>query len=143
MCDVDASRMALAENRSDILAGIDVAAADQNEVFDILTDLTRRETLNFAQVFALTLVKELKLADTGLFKEPHQQASSKVLTAADVPSALVELGFITNAADEKLLVSLDWQSATADAMVRAVADYFAARLAPDAGKAEIVAQSPR
>jgi N-acetylmuramoyl-L-alanine amidase len=143
MCDADASRMALSENRSDILAGIDVAAADSDEVRSILTDLTRRETLNFAHVFALNLVNELKLAATGLFKEPHQEANFKVLTAADVPSALVELGFLSNAADEKLLMSSEWQTATAHAMVRAVGDYFAARLAPDAGKAEIVAQSPR
>jgi N-acetylmuramoyl-L-alanine amidase len=142
MCDLDASRMALSENRSDILAGIDVATADSNEVRSILTDLTRRETLNFAQVFAARLVNQLKLAETGLFKEPHQEANFKVLTAADVPSALVELGFITNPADEKLLTSPNWQAATADAMTLAIADYFAARLAPSAGKAEIAAQSP-
>jgi N-acetylmuramoyl-L-alanine amidase len=143
MCDADASRMALSENQSDALAGIDVAAADSREVRDILTDLTRRETMNFAQVFAMNLVKQLKTSATGLFKEPHQEANFKVLTAADVPSALIELGFITNAADEKLLVAPDWQAVTADAMVRAVSDYFAPRLAPAPGNAEIVAQSPR
>jgi N-acetylmuramoyl-L-alanine amidase len=143
LCDADASRMALSENQSDVLAGIDVAAADSGEVRGILTDLTRRETMNFAQVLAMNLVKELKSADTGLFKEPHQEANFKILTAADVPSALIELGFITNASDEKLLNSPDWQSSTADAMVKAVADYFAARLAPEAGNAEIVAQTPR
>jgi N-acetylmuramoyl-L-alanine amidase len=143
MCDTDASRMALSENQSDALAGIDVAAEDSHQVRDILTDLTRRETLNFAQVFAQSMVKELKNADTGLFKEPHQEANFKVLTAADVPSALVELGFITSPADEKLLNSPDWQASTADAMVRGVGDFFADRLAPAGGTAEIVAQTPQ
>jgi N-acetylmuramoyl-L-alanine amidase len=143
MCGADASRMALSENASDTLAGIDVAAADSGQVRDILTDLTRRETLNFAQVFAQDMVKELKGSDTLLFKEPHQEANFEVLTAADVPSALVELGFITNPSDEKLLASPDWQSSTADAMVHAIADFFADRLAPPAGNAEIVAQTPQ
>ncbi len=143
MCDLDASRMALSENSSDVLAGIDVAEVDSNQVRDILTDLTRRETLNFAQAFALNLINALRGSTTGLFKEPHQEANFKVLTAADVPSALLELGFITNATDEKLLMSADWQASTADAMVRAVADYFGTRLASDGGKAEIAAQSTR
>jgi N-acetylmuramoyl-L-alanine amidase len=143
MCDLDASRMALSENQSDVLAGIDVSASDRNDVWDILTDLTRRETLNFAHVFASNLVSAFKRAETGLFKDPHQEANFKVLTAADVPSALVELGFITNPADEKQLMSPDWQALTADAMVRAIGDYFAVQLAPGSGKAEIVAQSPR
>ena len=143
MCDADASRMALSENQSDALAGIDVAAEDSDQVRDILTDLTRRETLNFAQVFAQSMVKELKGSNTMLFKEPHQEANFKVLTAADVPSALVELGFITNPTDEKLLAAPDWQASTADAMVRGVADFFADRLAPAGGNAQIVAQSPQ
>jgi N-acetylmuramoyl-L-alanine amidase len=143
MCDADASRMALSENQSDILAGIDVAAADSGEVRSILTDLTRRETLNFAQVFALNLVQELKLADTSLLKEPHREANFRVLTAADVPSALIELGFITNVTDEKLLASPDWQATTANAMVKAVAGFFGGRVAPGADATEIVAEKPR
>ena len=66
-----------------------------------------------------------------------------MLTAADVPSALVELGFISNPTDEKLLASPDWQSTTAEAMVRAISDYFAARVAPEPATAEVVAQTPR
>jgi N-acetylmuramoyl-L-alanine amidase len=143
MCDTDANRMALSENQSDALAGIDVSAEDSGQVRDILTDLTRRETLNFAQVFAQNMVKELKAANTGLFKEPHQEANFKVLTAADVPSALIELGFITNPADEKLLNSPDWQASTADGMTRAIADFFTDRLAPPGRTAEIVAQTPQ
>jgi len=85
----------------------------------------------------------LKSGDTALLKEPHQEANFKVLTAADVPSALVELGFITNPTDEKLLASPDWQAGTADAMVRAVSGYFATRLAPEPAGPEVVAQKPR
>ena len=59
-----------------------------------------------------------------MFKIPHQQASFKVLEAPDVPSALIELGYLSNAGDEKLLVSPEWQDKAADSMVDAIDAYF-------------------
>jgi N-acetylmuramoyl-L-alanine amidase len=142
-CDADASRTAMSENQSDILAGIDVAAEDSDEVRDILSDLTRRETRNFGVAFALNLVRELKGSSTVTFKEPHQEANFKVLTAPDVPSALIELGFLSNAADERLLASGEWQDSTAESMVRAVDAYFSTRVAGMEGGGSVVAQRPR
>ena len=133
-CDAEASRMAASENQSDILAGIDVAGEDSDEVIDILLDLTRRETRNFAVVFARNLVDELHRTDTATFKDPHQQANFRVLEAPDVPSALIELGFISTAVDEQHLNSSEWRSKTADSMVRAVAHYFATRIAGPVGQ---------
>jgi N-acetylmuramoyl-L-alanine amidase len=121
--DKMAAEMADSENQSDVLAGIDIKGADSDEVMDILLDLTRRETHNFGATFARNLVKELKV-DTRMFKVPHQEASFKVLEAPDVPSALVELGFLSNPEDEKNLQSDEWRSKTADSMVRAIDDFF-------------------
>ena len=126
--DKMAEEIAQTENQSDALAGIDIAPGDKDEVKDILLDLTRRETRNFGTVFARNLVTELK-ASTKMFKIPHQEAGFKVLEAPDVPSALVELGFMSNADDEKLLVSDDWRDKAADSIVRAVASYFKTQLA--------------
>jgi N-acetylmuramoyl-L-alanine amidase len=60
-----------------------------------------------------------------MFKVPHQQASFKVLEAPDVPSALLELGYLTNPEDEKQLDSAEWQGKVAAAMVGAIDAYFA------------------
>ena len=121
--DKMAAALAESENQSDALAGIDMTAEDSDEVKDILVDLTRRETRNFGVVFAQTLIKNLGKA-TRMFKIPHQEAGFKVLEAPDVPSALLELGYLTNPEDEKLMVSKAWQDKTAASMVEAIDDYF-------------------
>jgi hypothetical protein len=79
-------------------------------------------------VFAANLVKELKTGDGA----PQGAASGSELQGpmADGAVGAGRAGFITNPTDEKLLGSSDWQSATAEAMVRAVSDYFAARVSP-------------
>jgi len=127
--DKAAGDLANSENQSDALAGIDSTAEDSDQVKDILADLTRRETRNFGVVFAQTLVKNLGLT-TKMFKVPHQEAGFKVLEAPDVPSALIELGYLTNAQDEKQMTSPAWQSNVADSMVKAIDGFFAERAAP-------------
>lgn len=116
------------ENQSDALAGIDVDKKDLGEVKDILLDLTRRETRNFGVVFAQNLVNELK-GSTRMFKVPHQQAAFIVLEAPDIPSAMIELGFVTNKDDEKLLLSDDWRQKAAGSVVNAVARFFKTHVA--------------
>jgi len=121
--DNTAAAVAAAENQSDVLAGIDLEGENSDEVKDILVDLTRRETRNFGVVFAQNLVRELGKS-TRMFKIPHQQASFKVLEAPDVPSALIELGYLTNDSDEKQLVSSEWQERSAASVVEAIDAYF-------------------
>jgi N-acetylmuramoyl-L-alanine amidase len=121
--DKMAAALANSENQSDALAGVDVKAEDSDQVKDILLDLTQRETRNFGVAFAQALVRHIGKS-TAMFKIPHQQASFKVLEAPDVPSALIELGYISNPQDEKLLVSPTWQATVADSMVAAVDGYF-------------------
>jgi N-acetylmuramoyl-L-alanine amidase len=121
--DKMAEDVANSENQSDVLAGLDMSSGDSDQVKGILFDLTKRETRNFGVVFARNLVKELKTSSR-MFKVPHQTASFVVLNAADVPSAMVELGFMSNADDEKLLLSDEWRQKTAEAIATAIDGYF-------------------
>lgn len=121
--DKMAAEIAASENQSDVLAGIDIDDSDSDGVLDILIDLTRRETRNFGVVFARNLVSELR-SSTKMFKIPHQQAGFKVLEAPDVPSAMVELGYLSNAEDEKQLLSSEWREKAAESIVRAIAGFF-------------------
>lgn len=123
--DADAERYAEKENRSDAIAGVDLTA-EPDEVADILIDLTRRETKTFSTRFARQLVDEFRAAAT-LNKNPLRSAGFRVLRAADVPSVLLELGYLSNAQDAKLLLSPEWRDRTTDAVVRAVDAFFTAR----------------
>ncbi len=120
--DALAAAMAERENRSDILAGL--ALEDQpDEVVDILFDLARRETRNLSVRFAKTLVDDLD-GEVPLNSNPWRRASFKVLTAPDVPSVLLELGYLSNADDEKLFRSPDWPRNKAEIVARAIEDFF-------------------
>ena len=131
--DAMASEIAASENQADALAGLDVASGNAGEVLDILLDLTQRETRNFEMVFAQNLVKELR-GTTQMFKVPYQKAGFKVLTAHDFPSAMIELGFVSNPDDEKLLLSEEWRQKMAAAVADAVDDYFAKQMAQRGGQ---------
>lgn len=131
--DKMAAEIAESENRTDVLAGLDIAEEDSDEVMDILLDLTRRETRNFGTVFARNLVKQLKTA-TPMFKVPHKQAGFKVLEAPDVPSAMIELGFLSNEKDEKLLLSEAWREKTANSVVDAIDNFFETKVAQRGGQ---------
>jgi N-acetylmuramoyl-L-alanine amidase len=125
--DAEAQRLADAENRADVIAGVNLAA-EPNDIADILIDLAQRETRSFSAHFARTVVGELRPA-ARLHKNPLKSAGFRVLRAPDVPSVLIELGYVSNAGDMKQLVSESWRSRAGDAIARAVHSYFMTRLA--------------
>ncbi|WP_298820451.1 N-acetylmuramoyl-L-alanine amidase [uncultured Roseibium sp.] len=122
-----AEDLAETENMSDIIAGVELQD-EPTEVTDILLDLARRETRSFSVYFARTLVSELKSA-VRLINNPHRSAGFRVLKAHDVPSVLVELGYLSNEHDEKLLISAEWRERMAGAMSEAIHGFFRPRLA--------------
>jgi N-acetylmuramoyl-L-alanine amidase len=124
--DAEAGRLAETENKSDIIAGVDLSA-EPDDVANILIDLAQRETKTFSMQFARTLISDIKPA-APLHQHPLKSAGFIVLKAPDVPSVLVELGYMSTRRDLKNLVSADWQARTADAIARAVDDFFAKRL---------------
>jgi N-acetylmuramoyl-L-alanine amidase len=125
--DAEAARLADAENRADIIAGVDLSS-ETNEIADILIDLAQRETRSFTTHFARVLVGDLKNA-IRLHKQPLRSAGFRVLKAPDVPSVLIELGFVSNRADFKELMSETWRTRAADSITHAVNAYFTQRVA--------------
>jgi N-acetylmuramoyl-L-alanine amidase len=123
--DAEAGRLAEAENRADVIAGIDLSH-EPGDVADILIDLAQRETRTFSTQFAKALVGEMKQV-ARLHKQPLKSAGFKVLRAPDVPSVLVELGYVSNKADLKQLMSGTWRSRTAKSIVQAVDNFFSTR----------------
>ncbi|GMB81436.1 N-acetylmuramoyl-L-alanine amidase [Shinella zoogloeoides] len=116
-----AASLAERENLSDQIAGM--AFVDEPaEVADILLDLTRRETQAFSINLAESVVGKFK-DEVLLINNPHRHAGFRVLTAPDVPSILLELGFLSNKEDEQLLVDPAWQKKVAGLIAKAVEEY--------------------
>ena len=97
-------------------------------VADILIDLAQRETRTFSNRFARTLMGEMK-TKVRMHKHPLKSAGFRVLKAPDVPSVLVELGYVSNKADLQLLVSEAWRSKTVATMAQAIDAFLGKRLA--------------
>jgi N-acetylmuramoyl-L-alanine amidase len=131
--DAEAARLAESENRSDQVAGLD-ASDDGEEVNGILGDLMRRETRTYSHLFARTLVGQITAASK-LNKNPQRSARFMVLRAPDVPSVLVELGYLSSKSDVELLNAQAWREKAADSVAAAVADFIAPRLAQRASAA--------
>jgi N-acetylmuramoyl-L-alanine amidase len=123
--DPEAQALADRENLSDQFAGM-VIKNDNKEVTDILIDLIRRETHTFSMSFAHTLVGQLSTS-VGLINNPQRSAGFKVLKAPDVPSVLVELGYLSNAKDEAQLLDVEWRGKAAQSITNAVALFASAR----------------
>jgi len=125
--DAEAEALAHKENRADIIAGVDLEAENE-QVTDILIDLAQRESKTHSLVFAKKAVAEMAPV-TAFTGKPMRSAGFMVLKAADVPSVLIELGFLSSKQDESQLSSPAWQAKVATAMARAVENYFATQLA--------------
>jgi N-acetylmuramoyl-L-alanine amidase len=125
--DPAAARLAEQENRADVIAGVDLKE-QPDDVAGILIDLAQRETKTFSVQFANKLVGTIK-ETARLHKAPIKSAGFRVLRAPDVPSVLVELGYVSNKEDLQSLSSDSWRDRTANAMASAVDGYFSAHLA--------------
>jgi len=120
--DAESAALAAKENKSDIIAGVDLSK-QSNVVSNILIDLAQRDTKNMSTRFASLLVRELK-EQTMLLGNTHRFAGFAVLKAPDVPSVLVEMGYISSSKDEALLSSSGHQKKLARAVRQAVENYF-------------------
>ncbi|WP_084143453.1 N-acetylmuramoyl-L-alanine amidase [Methylocapsa acidiphila] len=123
--DAEAARVAEKENQSDAVAGLE-GAEDSGDVSDILFDLTRRETRAYSHVFARTLVNYWKVA-ARLNKNPQRSAGFRVLKAPDVPSVLLELGYLSNEKDHLALNSPEWREQASSRVVEAIEAFFSER----------------
>jgi N-acetylmuramoyl-L-alanine amidase len=126
--DQEAKELATKENFSDALAGIELPSDSDEVVANILIDLAQRETQNRSTLFARSIVGELA-SRSALHTRRLRSAGFRVLKAPDVPSVLLELGFLSNPDDEKRLTSDSWRDRIADGVVGSIDAYFAKRVA--------------
>ncbi len=117
-----AAQLAERENFSDTIGGVVLPNETEAEVNDILLDLTRRETQAFSIAMAQAVVGSFE-GQISLINNPHRHAGFRVLQAPDVPSILLELGFLSNKEDEKLLLDPVWRDRVADLLVEAIKRY--------------------
>lgn len=116
-----ADQLAAQENRSDLIAGLSLED-EPDLVADILIDLTRRETQVFSDSLATAVIRAFD-GTVKLINNPHRSAGFRVLRAPEVPSVLVELGYLSNIEDEKLLTDPKWRDKTAELLVLAIRAY--------------------
>ena len=127
--DAEAGALAVRENKADIIVGMDLSH-ESREVANILIDLAQRETLNRSVDLAHQLVRELGHEIRMLPVRPHRFAGFAVLKAPDVPAVLLELGYLSNADDERLLRQSAHRRRVALGVQRAVDAFFSLPLPP-------------
>ena len=120
--DREAAALATRENKADIIAGLDFKG-ESKEVTSILIDLAQRETMNLSAQFAGFMVNRM-VKSVKLLRNTHRFAGFAVLKAPDIPSVLLEMGYLSNRSEEKLLQRPAYRAKLALAAVRSVDDYF-------------------
>ena len=121
--DAVAEALAQKENRADVISGMDLGN-QKADVANMLINLAQRESKSQAVMFAKQAVNEIRPV-TELTSKPVRSAAFVVLKAPDVPSVLVELGYLSNSVDKTMLLSPKWRGDMADALTRAVEQHFA------------------
>jgi N-acetylmuramoyl-L-alanine amidase len=120
--DREAAKLANKENQSDIIAGVDLSGESQ-DVSNILIDLVQRGTMNASADYATRLVTELS-SSIKLKYESHRFAGFVVLKAPDVPSVLIEMGYLSNPKEEWLLLQKSHREKLVRGIVAATQSYF-------------------
>ncbi len=120
--DAEAAALAAKENRADALAGVDLSAHSQ-PVAQILIELTQRVTMNASAVLARDLVDELHGVGR-LLPKTHRYAGFAVLKSPEIPSVLIEMGYLSNRTDERELKNPRFRHRFAGAVVHALDRFF-------------------
>jgi N-acetylmuramoyl-L-alanine amidase len=120
--DTASAHLAARHNRADIIAGADLTGAD-DQVTRILLDLARQETEPRSRTLAQTFVDSMAEAGGPMNSRPLRKAGFSVLKSADIPSVLVEVGFLSSKRDLENLRNPEWRSAITAAMARAILNW--------------------
>jgi N-acetylmuramoyl-L-alanine amidase len=121
--DQQTALLADRENRADLIAGVDLSGEDK-QVAGILVDLAMRDTMNQSSFFANTLVSDLRRSGVSILEKPHRHAGFAVLKAPDIPSVLIEMGFLSNRSEAGKLSDAAYRSRFAHALVGGIGAYF-------------------
>lgn len=121
--DEESAALAERENKADIVPGLNLNTTDQ-DVANILIDLTQRETMNKSARFADAIVANMPNS-IGKVQKAHRFAGFRVLKGPDIPSVLIELGFVTNAEDERMLLTPSYREKVVASVVKGIERYRA------------------
>lgn len=117
--DEASALLAERHNRSDILAGVDLTGAD-DLVTGVLLDLARQETEPRSTLLAQAIIGGMVDAGGPMNRTPWRKAGFSVLKSADIPSVLVEIGFLSDARDRKNLADPAWRKTLAAGLADAI-----------------------
>lgn len=123
--DAEAEALAARENKVDVLSGIDLST-ERQDVADILISLAQRDTKNQSALLADQLVLSLQ-GRVDLLVNPHRFAGFAVLKAPDIPSVLIETGFLSHPAEEKMLNSASYRDKLVSGIISGLDKYFAVK----------------
>ncbi len=121
--DKQAELLAQKENRADIINGINFSNASW-DIVKTLIDLSQRETMNGSARFANLAIKSIKKSEINILQNTHRFAGFAVLTAPDMISVLIELGYLSSKEEEKLLNSVSYKRRVAESLAQAIDEYF-------------------
>ena len=121
--DKKTAALAARENKSDLIAGVNLSEEDQ-EVANILIDLSMRETMNQSKFFANSVVEGMQASRITMLQNPHRYAGFAVLKAPDIPSVLIEIGFVSNAQEAQKLLQKDHQEKIGRGIIEGIDLYF-------------------
>lgn len=121
--DKQAARLARKENRADIISGINFKNAS-SDILKTLIDLSQRSSMNYSSRFANIAIKKVKQENIDILHNTHRFAGFVVLTAPDMVSILIELGYLSNKSEEKKLNSLTHKRKIVKGLVNAIDEYF-------------------
>lgn len=121
--DAEAAALAAKENKADIIAGIDFQGVSE-EVANILIDLAQREAKDSAARFANRVLVPALAKAGKVLRKSHRRAGFAVLKAPDVPSVLIEMGYLSNRQDEHTLTNAARRKKLIAAIAGAVDTYF-------------------
>jgi len=122
--DKQAAMLARKENRADILSGINFSGASQDIVKTMIA-MSQRDSMNYSARFAKFSVNSMQNSNINILRNAHRFAGFVVLTAPDMISVLVELGYLTNYREEKKLNGYSYRRKVAKSLVSAIDQYFA------------------
>ncbi|WP_298847668.1 N-acetylmuramoyl-L-alanine amidase [uncultured Ruegeria sp.] len=120
--DVASSKLAERHDRGDLISGIDLNGAD-DQVADVLLDMARQETVPRTKSLAGAIANGMAQQGGPMNRKPLRTASFSVLKAADIPSVLIELGFLSSPRDQKNLRDSDWRAKMALGIFRGLEDW--------------------
>ncbi|MBL8630659.1 MAG: N-acetylmuramoyl-L-alanine amidase [Rhodospirillaceae bacterium] len=120
--DAEAAQLAERENKADLIIGMDLTK-ESAEVRNILIDLAQRESMNLAARLAGSLITELKREVT-LLRNAHRFAGFAVLKAPDIPSVLIEMGYLSNRDEQTSLMKDNYRGKLMSAVVKGLDLYY-------------------